>query len=64
MAFYYAYSALQMRRLLVKDRLIQISALGSCGLVILAPLLVAMIFEGIGNERAYAAGIIPMWLTC
>jgi hypothetical protein len=56
MVFYYCYAAALTRKLFVKDHLLRIGSLGCCGLLILAPLLVAMVVEGAGNDRAYARG--------
>jgi hypothetical protein len=56
MVFYYLYSGVRLRKLVVKGHLLGIASVALCSVLALAPLLLAMVTEGAGNERAYLGG--------
>jgi hypothetical protein len=54
--FYYVYAVLRQRTPLIKAALVPVVAILAGALVLLSPLLVPMLREGIGNRQVYTGG--------
>src|SRR5262249_33099150 len=54
--FYYIYAVVRQRTPLIKAALVPVVAILAGALVLLSPLLVSMLREGIGNRQVYTGG--------